>query len=66
MGTPRNVTGQNYYYHSAPQPSAPANTPAQSQQGGNQHQSGSYQQSGSQQQGGNHYGNNGNQGWPGH
>jgi hypothetical protein len=67
-GTPRNVTGQNYYYHSAPQPSAPANTPApaQSQQGGNQHQSGGYQQSGSQQQGGNHYGNNGNQGWPGH
>jgi hypothetical protein len=70
-GTPRNMTGQNYNNHSAPQPSAPqpsaaANTPAQSQQGGYQHQQGGYQQSGSQQQSGNHYGNNGNQSWPGH
>ena len=44
-GTPRYQTQQNYY-HSAPQPSAPAYTPApaQSQQGGYQHQPGGYQQ----------------------
>jgi hypothetical protein len=75
-GTPRNESRnygppQNAYHPPAvpaPQPSVPANTstPAQSQQGGNQHQSGGYQQSGSQQQGGSHYGNNGNQNWPGH
>jgi hypothetical protein len=67
-GTPRNMTGQNYYYHSEPQPSVPARSsaPAQSQQSGYQHQQGGYQQSGNQQQGGSHYGNSGNQNWPGH
>ena len=61
-GTPRNMTPQNNY-HSTPQPSAPAYTPApaQSQPGGYQHQPG-----GSQQPGGSRYGNNGNQNWPGH
>lgn len=55
-GTPRYQSQQNYY-HSAPQPSAPAytSTPAQSQQGGYQHQQGGYSQ------GGSHYGNGGNQ-----
>jgi len=66
-GTPRYQSQQNYY-HAAPQPSAPAYTPApaQSQQGGYQHQPGGYQQGSYQQQGGGHYGNGGNQNWSGH